>query len=60
MTELYTRYPALLGCKEDIEKASALLLECAQNGGKNQHGFSSKNQIDERESIYRSSITQIF
>ena len=34
MTELYTRYPALLGCKKDIEAASALLLECAQNGGK--------------------------
>lgn len=34
MSELYTRYPALLACKEQIEEASALLLECAKNGGK--------------------------
>lgn len=34
MSELYTRYPALLGCKKDIEAASALLLECTKNGGK--------------------------
>lgn len=34
LQELFTRYPALLDCKEDIEKAEKALIDCYEKGGK--------------------------
>ncbi len=34
MSELYTRYPSLNPCKEDIENAIKTIIACYENGGK--------------------------
>ncbi len=34
MSELYERYPSLVGCKADIEKALELIIDTYKNGGK--------------------------
>ena len=31
---IFQRYPQLAGCKEDMEKALSLLIDCVKNGGK--------------------------
>lgn len=34
MSELYERYPSLVSCKDDIEKALQLIIDTYKNGGK--------------------------
>ena len=34
MMDLFSRYPALLSCREDLEKALGLIIETYENGGK--------------------------
>ena len=34
LEELLMRYPALTACREDIERAAQLLIDCYRRGGK--------------------------